>query len=128
MNDVQFARRAIVPTDGNVEQVAWLKAIGTGRQRKFVAVGNGEDIELPPLPNLPGAATSPAAPHAAGVADPGDTQTGLIYTCRLTFDLGDLSPATAMIRCEFVAKQRCRGPVQRQEHFVQRIATGGNRR
>ena len=103
MNDVQFARRALVPTDGNREQVAWLKAIGTGTQRKFVAVGNGDDVELPPLAKLPGTAANPTAPHVSAVAPSDGALTGVVYACRLSFDLGDLNPTTAMLRCQYVA-------------------------
>ena len=59
MNDVQFARRTLVLPDGNPDKFAWLKAIGTGTQAEFVAVGNGEDVELPPIADLPGVAASP---------------------------------------------------------------------
>jgi hypothetical protein len=103
MDDVQFARRAIILPDGQLEQVAWLKAIGEGTQRKFVAVGSGEDFELPPGTTAPGATANPAAPQASSCLSSGASPGCIIYTCRLTFDLGALSLTTAMLRCQYVA-------------------------
>ena len=67
MGGVLFARRGVVPLDGQgeqVEQVAWLKAVGTGPQRKLVAVGSGEDVELPSLTDPTGGAASRQGPPA----------------------------------------------------------------
>ena len=98
----QFAHRVLVPSDGEYREVAWLKAIGTGPQRKFVAVGSGKDIELPPV--------APRDDDALGTAGGGGSNPGppavATYTCRLSFDLGPLSPHTAMLQLLYVARNR----------------------
>ena len=48
-----FARRGIVPLGGDLKQVAWLKDVGTGQQRHFVAVGSGKDLDLPSKSRMP---------------------------------------------------------------------------
>ena len=112
-----FAHRVLVPigADSNgVNQVAWLKAIGTGRQRRFVAVGSGEDLELPPAEasragsgtdvqpgqkhGQDGHTTSPAEGSAGGAGSTSGPLAGITYACHLVFDLGDLSPTTAMLQ------------------------------
>ncbi len=106
MGGVLFARRGVVPLDGQgeqVEQVAWLKAVGTGPQRKLVAVGSGKDVELPSLTDPTGGAASRQGPPAPDAASPADTRAGVVYTCRLRFDVGNLDLATVMLRCDYVA-------------------------
>jgi hypothetical protein len=88
MADARFARRVLAAPAGQLE-VACLKAMGAGRQGKFVAVGSGGDFEVPPAPPD----SFPAGPQGS-----------IVYTCRFTFDLGDLNPATAMLRCDYVAR------------------------
>ncbi len=51
-----------------------------------------ERPQIPPRRRLP------------AIRPPGGLPSGIVYTCRLTFDLGDLSPATAMLRCDYVAR------------------------
>ena len=106
MSDVLFARRGVVPLDGQREQVAWLKEIGTGSQRTFVAVGNGEDLELPPLTDPTDGAANGQGPPAPDASSAAGSRAGAVYTCRLAFGLGSLDLATAMLRCDYVARNR----------------------
>ena len=51
---MRFAHRFHLPTDREQHhETAWLKAIGTGPQRQLIAVGTGEDIEMPPRDDSP---------------------------------------------------------------------------
>jgi hypothetical protein len=83
-----FAHRVVLPVGGDLRQVAWLKDMGAGPQRHFVAVGTGEELDLPPLAASPDGAAAPS---------------GVTYTCRLAFALGDLVPTTAMLRGRYFA-------------------------
>ena len=65
-------------------------------------MGNGDDFELPP--ETSGGAAIPAVPQPSADLSPGDSHGSILYTCRLTFDIGDVSPATAMLRCQYVAR------------------------
>ena len=99
----QFAHRVLVPSDGGERQVAWLKAIGTGWQRQLIAVGTGEDIELPAGDGSP---LDDGSQAAGGTGLISGTRAVATYTCRLSFDLGTLSPNTAMLQLLYVARNR----------------------
>jgi hypothetical protein len=96
-----FARRVVVPLGGDLQQVAWLKDVGTGQQRHFVAVGTGEDLDLPIRSRLPSGTDSGS--RLPGRTDDLPASTGVTYTCRLTFELNDLAPGTAMLRARYFA-------------------------
>ena len=66
MGDVLLARRTIVMPEGEHEQVAWLKAIGTGRERKFVAVGSGEELRAATGGGRAGRPRNPRGRHCRG--------------------------------------------------------------
>ena len=106
-----FAHRVVVPIGGDrggAYQTAWLKAIGTGPQKRFVAVGTGEDVDLPPG-DAGGGGSASSGPSSDGPSQtPGgaDPPVGIVSTCRLTFDLGDLDPTTAWLQFRYVARNR----------------------
>jgi hypothetical protein len=103
----RFAHRVLVPSDGEEREVAWLKAIGTGSQRQLIAVGTGESVELPPAGDGPPLDDgSQAAGSAGGTGLASGTPAVATYTCRLSFDLGTLSPNTAMLQLLYVARNR----------------------
>ena len=96
-----FARREIVPLGGDLKQVAWPKDVGTGQQRHFVAVGSGEDLDLPSIFRLPSGTVSasrlPGRTDYLRHADRGD----LHLPARFRF--ADLAPSTAMLRARYFA-------------------------
>ena len=94
--------------NGGRYQVAWLKAIGSGPQKRFVAVGTGETIDLPQQPgaNLLPEGISRDAGAGGQPPGPDGRATGVVSTCRLTFDLGDLSPTTAVLQFQYIACNR----------------------
>ena len=104
MGDVLFARRAVVPLDGQREQLAWLNAIGSGHAANICRRRQRRRLRVAAADGLAGSGRKPAAaachrcvPRRPALAG------GIVYTCRLTFDLGRPDPATAMLRCDYVA-------------------------
>ncbi len=116
-----FADRVLAPIEGQQRQAAWLKAVGTGLQTKLVAVGSGEDIDPPPVqgPSPDGRATS-----ADGLGMPAM----ITYTCRLSFDLRDLSPDTAMLQLLYVARDRIAAVRLNGKAIPRNRADGADRR
>ena len=84
-----------------------------------MAVGSGEDLELPPAGasrgmgvqpvqkhGQDGHATSPEEGSAGGAGPTSGPSAGITYACHLVFDLGDLSPTTAVLRFWYIAGGR----------------------
>jgi hypothetical protein len=110
-----FARRLLLPLVRHSTDAVWLRDVGIGAQRHFVAVGTGEEIELPP----------PSGEAAAGTT----------YTCRRSFelDLDGLVPGTALLRGLYVAYNyvtaiRLNGKACNPQHRINPLSMkeGGN--
>ena len=107
MSDVLFARRGIVPVVGQREKWLGSRRSERARNEQFVAVGSGRNFELPPLTDRrtgpePARGRLPPTPLPRPALGPGPLST----PAGSTFDLGKLDLATAMLRCDYVARNR----------------------